>query len=280
MRELQGRVAVITGGGSGIGAALAHACAERKMRVVVADVEAAAAEEVADAVRQRGAEAMACAVDVRSRAAVDELAKQVGTHFGKCHLLCNNAGVMVTRPLLELEEKDWEWSLSVNLWGVIHAVSAFVPQMIAHGEEAHVVNTASIVGLAPLAQGGLGAYTTTKFALVGYSEYLREELKAAGVPIGVSVVCPGAVTTRIAESERNRPQELETGPAPAMPGADPRVDAIPGKQSPEEVAASILAGVEENDTWILTHPEMKPLIEARTRALLAAFDVAGDRQRS
>ncbi len=278
MRELRGQVAVITGGGSGIGAALSHACAERGMRVAVADVEESAAEAVAEALRIRGAEAMACQVDVRSRDAVEELAGAVDSKFGQTHLLCNNAGVMVTRPLLELEEKDWEWSLSVNLLGVIHAVSAFLPGMIARGEAGHVVNTASIVGLAAISQGGLGAYTTTKFALVGFSEYLREELKAAGAPIGVSVVCPGAVTTRIAESERNRPDELQTGPAPAHSESDPRVATIPGRQSPEEVAASILTGVEEDDTWILTHPEMKPLVEARTRALLAAFDVAAARR--
>jgi NAD(P)-dependent dehydrogenase (short-subunit alcohol dehydrogenase family) len=278
MRELRDQVAVITGGGSGIGAALAHACADRGMRVAVADVEASAAEAVAEALRARGAEAMACQVDVRSRDAVEDLAAAVDSRFGQTHLLCNNAGVMVTRPLLELEEKDWEWSLSVNLLGVIHAVSAFLPGMIARGEASHVVNTASIVGLAALSQGGLGAYTTTKFALVGFSEYLREELKTAGAPIGVSVVCPGAVTTRIAESERNRPSELQTGPARAHPESDPRAATIPGRQSPEEVAASILTGVEENDTWILTHPEMKPLIETRTRALLAAFDVAAARR--
>jgi len=278
MRVFQGQVAVITGGGSGIGAALAHACADRGMRVAVADVEASAAESVAEALRDGGAEAIACQVDVRNRNAVEDFAGTVDSKFGTTHLLCNNAGVMVTRPLLELEEKDWEWSLSVNLMGVIHAVSAFLPNMIARGETGHVVNTASIVGLAALSQGGLGAYTTTKFALVGFSEYLREELKAAGAPIGVSVVCPGAVTTRIAESERNRPSELQTGPAAAHAESDPRAPTIPGRQSPEEVAGSILGGVEEDDTWILTHPEMKPLIEARTRALLAAFDAASARR--
>ncbi len=278
MRELNGRVAVITGGGSGIGEALAVACSERGMRVVVADVEGQAAEAVADRLGKRGTEAMACEVDVRHRSGVEQLADEVENRFGNCHLLCNNAGVLVTRPVLELEEKDWEWSLSVNLWGVIHAVSVFLPRMISRGEPGHVVNTASIVGLAPLAQGGLGAYTTTKFAVVGFSEYLRAELESAGAPIGVSVVCPGAVTTRIAESERNRPTEFETGPTPTPPEADPRARDTPGKQSSEQVAASILAGVQADDTWILTHPEMKPLIAARTDSLLAAFDAASARE--
>ena len=278
MQELRDRVAVITGGGSGIGEALCHACADRGMQVAVADVDAEAAEKVAEAIRARGAEALACQVDVGNREAVHALARRVENDFGGCHLLCNNAGVLVARPLLELDEKDWQWILSVNLWGTIHAVSEFLPGMVARGEPGHVVNTASIVGLAPLAQGGLGAYTTTKFALVGFSEYLRAELAAAGVPIGVSVVCPGAVTTRIAESERNRPTELSTGPATVPPESDPQASTAPGKQSAEQAAAAILAGVEDDDTWTLTHPEMKPLIEARMKAILDAFDVSAARQ--
>jgi NAD(P)-dependent dehydrogenase (short-subunit alcohol dehydrogenase family) len=278
MRELQGRVAVITGGGSGIGAALSGACADRGMGVVVADVEGRAAEEVARSLRERGGDAIGCEVDVRDRDAIESLADVADEYFGKCHLLCNNAGVMVTRPVLELAEKDWEWSLSVNLWGVIHATSVFLPRMLAHSEGGHIVNTASIVGLAALAQGGLGAYTTTKFALVGFSEYLREELRTQGAPIGVSVVCPGAVTTRIAESERNRPPELDVGTVPVASESDPRATQTPGKQSSEEVAEAILAGVEADDTWILTHPEMKSLIESRSDALLAAFDAAALRR--
>lgn len=278
MKELSDRVAVITGAGSGIGAALSRACGERGMRVVVVDVEGEAAEQVAQSVRDTGAEAFACRVDVRQRGEIERLADQVEERFGNCHLLCNNAGVMVTRPLFELEEKDWEWSLSVNLLGVVHAVSVFVPRMIAQGEEGHVVNTSSIVGLAAFAQMGLGAYTTTKFAIVGFSEFLRQELKSLGVPIGVSVVCPGAVATRIAESERNRPTSLATGQPGQSGDADPNAEETPGTQPPEEVAGSILAGVQEDDTWILTHPEMKPLVESRTRALLGAFDVAAARR--
>ncbi|MDG2335245.1 MAG: SDR family NAD(P)-dependent oxidoreductase [Myxococcota bacterium] len=274
MHEWKQRVAVITGGGSGIGEALAHACADRGMRVAVADVESEAAQRVAEAVRSRGGEALGWAVDVGNREAVTEFAAGVRESFGACHLLCNNAGVLVTRPLLEIQAKDWEWCLSVNLWGAIHSVSAFVPGMLESGDPGHVVNTASIVGLVPIAQGNLGAYTTTKFALVGFSESLRAELQALGAPIGVSVVCPGAVTTRIAESERNRPSQLQTGPAQVPPEADPNASPTPGKQSSEAVAASILAGVENDETWILTHPEMKPLVAGRTAALLEAFDRA------
>lgn len=278
MREFQGRVAVVTGGGSGIGASLSRACAARGMRVAVVDVEHAAAEVVAEAIRDQGGEAMACAVDVRRRDEIERLADEVEERFGGCHLLCNNAGVMVTRPMLELEEKDWEWSLDVNLWGSIHAVSVFVPRMIARGEEGHVLNTASIAGLAAISHLDLGAYTTTKFALVGYSEYLRGELESMGAPIGVSVVCPGAVRTRIAESERNRPSDLDTGQGGRPSDANPNDAAIPGRQTPDEAAEWILAGVEANDAWILTHPEMKPVIEERVQALLGAFDTAAARR--
>ena len=278
MKELRDRVAVITGAGSGIGAALSLACGERGMRVVVVDVEGEAAEAVAQSVRDGGAEAFACQVDVRERSQIVRLADQVEEQFGNCHLLCNNAGVMATRPLLELEEKDWDWVVSVNLMGIVHAVSEFVPRMIAKGEEGHVVNTSSIVGLAAFAQMGLGAYTTTKFAVVGFSEFLQQELKSQEVPIGVSVVCPGAVATRIAQSERNRPQDLDTGQVGGSGAADPNAEQTPGTQLPEEVAATILTGVEEGDTWILTHPEMKPLVESRTNALMSAFDTAAARR--
>ena len=278
MKELSGRVAVVTGGGSGIGAALSRACGARGMRVAVVDVEETAAEEVARAVRDQGGEAFACAVDVRRRAEIERLADEVDKNFGACHLLCNNAGVLVTRPMLELEEKDWEWSLAVNLWGSIHAVSVFLPRMIAGGEEGHVVNTASIAGLAAIPGMDLGAYTTTKFALVGYSESLRSELESMGAPIGVSVVCPGAVETRIAESERNRPSELDTGLGGRSSDANPNAASVEGRQTPEAAAECILAGVRENDAWILTHPEMKPVIEARMQALLGAFDTAGARR--
>lgn len=272
MREFDGRVAVVTGGGSGIGAALCRTCSERGMRVAVVDVDKAAAEEVASAIRSQGGEAFSSAVDVRHKSEIEGLAHEVDQKFGGCHLLFNNAGVLVTRPMLELEEKDWNWSLSVNLMGPIHAVSVFLPGMIESGEEGHVVNTASIAGLVAMGHMDLGAYTTSKFALVGYSEYLRADLASRGVPIGVSVICPGAVATRIAESERNRPGELDTGQGGQTSEADPKSVSAQGRQSPAQTAAHIMKGVEENEAWILTHPEMKTLVEDRTSSLLAAFD--------
>ncbi|MAI25869.1 MAG: hypothetical protein CMN75_07525 [Spirochaeta sp.] len=272
MREFDGRVAVVTGGGGGIGAALCQACSERGMRVAVVDVDKAAADSVASAIRSQGGEAFSRAVDVRHKSEIESLAHEVDREFGACHLLFNNAGVLVTRPMLELEEKDWDWSLAVNLMGPIHAVSVFLPSMIASGEEGHVVNTASIAGLVAMGHMDMGAYTTTKFALVGYSEYLRADLESQGVPIGVSVICPGAVATGIANSERNRPGELDTGQGGQIAQANPRSVSAQGRQSPEEAAGYILKGVEENEAWILTHPEMRGLVESRMSSLLDAFD--------
>ncbi|MAI80203.1 MAG: short-chain dehydrogenase [Deltaproteobacteria bacterium] len=274
MKEFTGRVAVVTGGGSGIGAALSHACSQRGMRVAVVDVERDAAEKVAAEINESGGEAFSSVVDVRRLSEIERLAQEVDQNFGACHLLCNNAGVLVTRPILDLEEKDWDWSLSVNLLGPIHAVSAFLPRMLSSGEEGHIVNMASMAGLVSMPHRGLGAYTTSKFALVGYSESLRAELASKDAPIGVSVVCPGAVATRIAQSERNRPKELETGQGPTPTQADPNTAPAQGRQTSEEAALRILAGVQANDAWILTHPEMKSMVEARTSALLTAFDEA------
>ncbi|MCS5637895.1 MAG: SDR family NAD(P)-dependent oxidoreductase [Myxococcota bacterium] len=274
MQEFEGRVAVVTGGGSGIGEALSRACSARGMKVVVVDVEESAAKRVVDGIQAGGGDAFPAVVDVRHRAELERLAREVDERYGGCHLLCNNAGVLVTRPVLELEEKDWAWTLAVNLMGPIHAVSVFLPGMIASGEPGHVVNTASIAGLVALPQMDLGAYTTSKFALVGYSEYLRADLAAQGIPIGVSVVCPGAVETRIAESERNRPGELDTGQGGKTSVADPGGPGVAGLQNPRAAAERILAGVERDEAWILTHPEMKGLVEKRSGALSTAFDAA------
>ena len=279
MREFSGRVAVVTGGGGGIGEALCRTCSERGMRVAVVDVDKAAAEEVASSIRTQGGEAFASVVDVRHKSEIESLRHEVEQKFGACHLLFNNAGVLVTRPILELEEKDWDWSLSVNLMGPIHAVSVFLPGMIASGDEGHVVNTASIAGLVAMGHMDLGAYTTSKFALVGYSEYLRADLESRGVPIGVSVICPGAVATRIAESERNRPDELDTGQGDERSVANPNSVSAEGRQTPAQTAAHIMKGVEENEAWILTHPEMKSMVEGRTGSLLAAFDREAGRRK-
>jgi len=280
MKELRDRVAVVTGAGSGIGAALARACAAEGMRVVLADVERAAVDAVADELRRGGSEAQAAVVDVRDAAALEDLADRTWRRFGACHLLVNNAGVVAYRPIAELELSDWRWVLSVNLEGVIHGLHAFVPRLRAQGGPAHIVNTSSMAGLIPLQGAGLGAYAASKYAVVAISETLRLELAPDG--IGVSVVCPGGVATRINEAERNRPRELSrrsAAPAPDMEkvARSRRLEAPETFLEPDAVALRILQGVRDDELYVITHPSWLPLVRERHAALEGAFERAAAR---
>jgi NAD(P)-dependent dehydrogenase (short-subunit alcohol dehydrogenase family) len=276
MRELSGRVAVVTGGGSGIGEALCRRLAVEKMRVVVADVEEREAARVAGEIHSAGGEALAAAVDVRDPDSVERLAERTCQAFGACQLLANNAGVALFRPALEMAREDWEWVLSVNLMGVVHGIAAFLPRMRDQGGEAHIVNTASISGLVALRGAGLSAYTASKFGVVALSEVLHEELAEAG--IGVSVVCPGGVTTRILESERNRPPALQTGHEPPAAGERRgQRERVSGMLAPETVAEHILDAVRRNVLYVITHPDWKPLVDERHSAIAAAFAAAAAR---
>lgn len=281
MKDLSGGVAVITGAGSGIGAALAGRCAEEGMRVVLADVERPALESVAEELVQRGAEAIAEVVDVRDPAALERLAARTWEVFGGCQLLVNNAGVVAYRPIAELEISDWRWILSVNLDGVIHGLHAFVPRMRAQGGPAHIVNTASMAGLIALEGAGLGAYAASKYAVVAISETLRMEL--AGDGIGVSVVAPGGVATRINEAERNRPDELARKremPPPDMErvaGSRRSLERPETFLGPEDVADRILQGVRDDELYVITHPSWLPLVRQRHAALESAFERAAAR---
>lgn len=276
MQELAGRVAVVTGGGSGIGAALGRACAVAGMKVVLGDVEAEAAEAIAKQLRSAGHEALGLAVDVRAPEALEALAERTFSEFGACHLLANNAGVALFRRVAEMELADWQWVLSVNLMGVVHGIAAFVPRMRASGEPGHIVNTASIAGLISMGDSGLAAYVASKFGVVGLSEVMRTELAADG--IGVSVLCPAGVATRITDSERNRPEELRTGRSAAVPAGAPvlsdRIAAAPGTLAPADVAARVLDAVRADRLYVVTHPEWKAQVDARHAAISEAFEAA------
>lgn len=250
--DLTGRVAVVTGGGSGIGRALAEALARAGAGVVVADIEEAAAAGVADALRAGGAEALAVRVDVSDLASVEALADRAFARFGRVHVLCNNAGVSTWGGLEAATHRDWQWVLGVNLWGVIHGLEAFLPRMIAQREPGHVVNTASMAGL--IASKGLGVYNTSKYAVVGLSETLAKDLKPYN--IGVSVLCPMGVTTHILQSDRNRPVQLRNeAPAAAEP-----VELMGRYLGPEEVAEMVFAAILANELYVITHDEgLEPL---------------------
>ena len=263
MEDLKGKVAVITGGASGIGRAVAQRAAAEGMKVVIADIEEGPLKDAEGELSSRGAEAMGVLSDVSDAASVRELRDKALDRFGTVHLVHNNAGVGLGGPIWDVSEEDWRWILGVNLLGVVHGIATFVPLLLEQGE-GHVVNTASIAGLATAPF--LGPYNATKQAVVAISETLFKDLQAVGAPagVGVSVLCPGFVQTRIAESDRNRPSwaaQPEPKAAEQLRGAmQNMVDAgIP----PAVVADRVIDAVRTNTFYILTHPELTPALQTR-----------------
>ena len=275
MRELEGRVALVSGGGSGIGRGIVLALAGEGMRVVVADIESDAAEAVAAEITAAGAEAIAETVDVSDVAAVEALADRCDERYGGVDVLCNNAGVVGHTPIGPESLDSWRWIIDVNLFGVVHAINTFVPRMLArvaeHGGEAHVVNTSSLGGGLLAGDGWeITAYRASKFAIVAMSRDLRNELAGSG--IGVSVLCPGGVETRIWEAGRNRPAEH------GGPETWERPSRLEGERviGPLEVGRRVLHAIRENELYAITHPERKHQVEAGAQELLDAFDLAAN----
>lgn len=272
MKDLAEKVAVVTGAASGIGQALATRFAAERMKVVLADVEAVPLARVADDLCAAGATVLAVPTDVGDAAAVDALARAAVAAFGAVHLVCNNAGVAGPGgPLWTLTEADWEWTLRVNLWGVVHGIRAFVPLLVAQGE-GHVVNTASMAGL--LSPQLMGPYVASKHAVVAISEVLARDLEVAASPVRVSVLCPGFVRTRIAESARNRPASLadtssqaHAHPAAAL-AANMVQQAVAGGTSPDDVAEQVVAAVRDERFYVLTHPEMMGAVHHRNNDIV------------
>ena len=279
MKNLDGKVAVVTGGASGIGLAVATRFAEAGMRVVLADIQEDALDRTASELAAAGHQVIGVRTDVSVGESVEALAATVMAEFGAVHVLHNNAGVGVGGYLWTHTQRDWEWVLGVNLWGVIHGVRVFVPLMISQGEPAHIVNTASMAGL--ISVPGLGAYNVSKHGVVTLSETLERDLRIAGAPIGVSVLCPGLVMTNIFESHRNRPGDIsDEGQDPGLLGltaaADgpARADALESfgtMLTPEQVATAVLEGVVDDHFYILTHPEpARSLVRSRADDIIEA----------
>jgi NAD(P)-dependent dehydrogenase (short-subunit alcohol dehydrogenase family) len=264
MEQLSGRVAVVTGAASGIGAGIARACAEHGMRVVLADIELEPAQQLAGQLEAQGHRALAVRTDVSRPDELEALADQTFAHFGAADVLFNNAGVAQGGAIHEFTAGDWAWLLGVNLYGVVNGCRAFVRRWFARGEPAHVVNTASVGGF--LSGPVLGMYSTTKFAVVAYSEALAQEL--APLDIGVSVLCPGWTNTNLGDASRNRPAALGSAPD--------RLEIItPGMadgMDPIDVGRHALRGVRENALYVFTHPEFQPLIADRFAKVLAALE--------
>jgi NAD(P)-dependent dehydrogenase (short-subunit alcohol dehydrogenase family) len=262
MEPLRDKVAVVTGGASGIGRALSLALAREGTRLVVADLDEPGMAETARAVEAAGSRAIVARTDVSRRQDVQALADRAFTQWGAVHILCNNAGVGLHGPLESATHEDWEWAIGVNLWGVIHGLEAFLPRMIAQKQWGHIVNTASMAGL--IASQGLGVYNTTKYAVVGLSETLQKDLRPYG--IGVSVLCPMGVATAIKESERNRPAHLRN------PGGTPSGEfALIGRTlEPEEVARQVLRAIRDNRLYVITHEEGLPPLQRRFERMAQA----------
>jgi NAD(P)-dependent dehydrogenase (short-subunit alcohol dehydrogenase family) len=249
VKTFEGKVAVVTGGGSGIGRALALGLAREKARVVVvADVDEGDAAETVRQLVTLGAEGLAIRTDVSDRSQVAALADRVFDRYGATHLLFNNAGVVVHGGLETATWEDWQWLVGVNLWGVVHGLLAFLPRMIASGQGGHVVNTASMAGL--IASQGLGVYNTTKYAVVGLSETLAKDVRPHG--IGVTVICPMGVATRIRQAARNRPATLRSAPG----GSEREEMTLIGRTlDADDVAAQTLAAIRADALYVITHDE-------------------------
>jgi NAD(P)-dependent dehydrogenase (short-subunit alcohol dehydrogenase family) len=270
MKHFKDRVAVVTGAASGIGLALAERFAAEGMKVVMADIEGAALATAAEGLRGKAPAVLATPVDVSRPEDVERLARETYQAFGAAHVLCNNAGVAVIGAVHEHTLADWQWVINVNLWGVIHGVRAFLPRMLAGGDEGHIVNTASMAGLttAPF----MSVYDVTKHGVVALSESMYKELQVTGSPIGVSVVCPGLIDTNIMRSSRNRPEALaEAGKAGPMAQAfgQSLADRLAGGYPPSEVAAQVAQGIREDRFYIVpAQPEVKGGIAIRAQDLI------------
>jgi NAD(P)-dependent dehydrogenase (short-subunit alcohol dehydrogenase family) len=270
MKELKGRVAVVTGAASGFGRAFAVACAAEGARVVLADVDEKGMLETAGLLPQ-GSESLVVRCDVTRADNLEALAAQTYQRFGGAHVLFNNAGVAVCGPAWTATLEDWKWVLDINLMGVVHGIRAFVPRMLAAGEPGHVVNTASVAGL--LSLPGSAVYCVSKHAVVTLSECLRHDLRVAQSAIGVSVLCPAFVQTGIFESARNRPKELAaTNPLGRAYEEAGRKAVAAGKLSADDIARTTLEAVKTDRFYVIPHRKTKAAIETRMQDILEERD--------
>jgi NAD(P)-dependent dehydrogenase (short-subunit alcohol dehydrogenase family) len=273
MREFSGRTAFVTGGASGIGLALGRAFAEAGMNVMLADIENEALDSAIGRLKPFGSKVRGVSCDVADPSSVEAAAQAAFEAFGRVHVLCNNAGVAAGGGIDNISLDNWRWVIDVNLMGVLHGIRAFLPHIRAHGEGGHIVNTASMAGM----NGGLGfsPYAASKFAVVAMSEGLSIQLKPHG--IGVSVLCPSFVRTRIGESGRNR--QTRYGETPRLDPASPAAQMVAeiarrldAGLDPSDVAARVLTAIRDDELYVFTHPNMRAEVDQRFAAIQAAMD--------
>jgi NAD(P)-dependent dehydrogenase (short-subunit alcohol dehydrogenase family) len=275
MKEFKEKVAVVTGAASGIGRGLTEHCAREGMKVAIADIEEPALRETERAVKAAGADVLAVVTDVSNLKDIETLAQKTLDAFGGVHLLFNNAGVQVgagtSKPLWEHTTADWEWVLGVNLWGVIHGIKVFLPIMLDQNTECHVVNTSSMAGL--ITEPMIVIYAVTKAGVIKLSEGLYIQLKQVQSNIGVSVLCPAFVSSRLGDAARNRPGELQNVPDEPAETGQPVLSTSLRKDdwevlSPEQCADIVFKAIREDTFYILTHPMIKTLTKQRMDNIL------------
>jgi len=252
VESVRGRVAVVTGAASGIGLALARRFARDGARVVLADVNAERLAAETATLARAGYEVEAVPTDVGDLAGVENLAQRAVARFGAVHVVCNNAGTLLMGRTWEIDVADWRRLMEVNFWGVVNGVHTFVPILIAQGEPGYMVNTASMAGVTSL--GSLAPYVASKHAIVALSEVLDRDLRSAGLPIGVSVVCPGMVATRLGRTDE----------------APPDSSLAPGVLSPDDVADAVSRAMTSGSFYVFTHPGSGTRVQERFTDLLAA----------
>lgn len=276
MEQLRGKVAVITGAGSGIGRALARAFGAEGMRVMLADINPESLDETAADLRDSGTEVSVRVTDVGAGAEIEALAKETLGAFGAVHLVCNNAGVGAGGPVAGFDVDQWKRVIDIDLWGVLHGLRVFMPLLIEQGE-GHVVNTASVAGL--FAPPFMGPYEVSKFGVVAISEAAFHEAALLAPGVGVSVLCPGWVRTNIGEAQIAAAQVAEAqstddGDAAGMAAVfgDVIRGFIEGGMDPADVAAQVVSAVKERRFYILTHPDSVDMVRRRMEAIINGDD--------
>ena len=265
MREFKGRTAVITGGASGIGLAMANRFAEAGMNVVLADIEESALAKAVESFEMRQSPVLGCVTDTMRKDSVEALCESAKDRFGNIHVLCNNAGVVsggARVPIWEVSQSDWDWLMGVNFNGVLYGVQAFIPHMLGHGEPAHVINTASVAAFMPAS----GSYGVSKHGVLVLSEDMHRDL--AGTNVGVSVLCPGWVDTQIARAERNRPSSLKSAHNPDGAPLDVESALKSGRQ-PADIAAAVFDAIQAEQFYILPHYGWDKVAVGRAAAIVA-----------